>query len=193
MYSVVNRLARIMAMTGGLVLMALVILTCVSITGRVLNGFLHLDWVETLSGGAARWLIDAGVGPVNGDFEILEAGVAFAIFSFLPICQLYGAHATVDVFTSFLSERANRVIAAVWEVVLAGAIVLISWRLFEGFLDRYENGQTSWLLQFPLWWSYLASWIASAVAAIVGVYCAVARIGESLTGRPILPAGGTVE
>ena len=193
MYGMVNRLARIMALTGGVMLMALVIMTCVSIAGRVTNGVLHADWVEAVAGGAARWLIDAGVGPVNGDFEILEAGVAFAIFSFLPICQLYGAHATVDVFTSFLSDRANRVIAAFWEVVLTGAIILISWRLFEGFLDRYENGQTSWLLQFPMWWSYLASWIASAVAAAVGLYCAAARVGESLTGRRILPAGGTVE
>jgi hypothetical protein len=44
-------------------------------------------------------------GPVKGDFEVVEAGIAFSIFAFLPICQLHGGHATVDIFTNLMPKR----------------------------------------------------------------------------------------
>ena len=109
-------------------------------------------------------------------------------FSFLPICQLYGAHATVDVFTSFLPERANRWIAAFWEVVLAAVILLIVNQLFGG-MERYmRNGQTTLFLQFPVWWAYAASFAAGVIACITAVYCAALRIGEAVKDRSILPS-----
>ncbi|HSG56409.1 MAG TPA: TRAP transporter small permease, partial [Paracoccaceae bacterium] len=106
---------------------------------------------------------------------------------FLPVCQLYGAHATVDIFTARLPARANRVIAAFWEVVLSAVIVLIVWRLYGGLERYYGNGETTLFLQFPVWWSYAASFAAGLIACIVAVYCAVIRIAEAMRGRPILP------
>mgnify|MGYP003902216563 FL=1 len=116
------------------------------------------------------------------------AGVAFAIFSFLPVCQFYGAHASVDVFTSALPDRFSRWLIAFWEVVLTSVIILIIWRLYGG-LERYlGNGETTLFLQFPVWWAYAASFSAGVVACIVAVYCAFARIGEAVTGTMILPS-----
>jgi len=129
---------------------------------------------------------------VTGDFELVEAGIAFAIFAFLPICQLYGAHATVDVFTNQLPGRANRYLIAFWEVVLTAVILLISWRLYEGFLSKLGNGQTTFLLQFPIWWAYGASFVASVIAGLVALYCAAMRVAEALSGRQILPTDGSV-
>lgn len=180
-------LARAMAMAGGLVLTVLVILTCISVIGRGLNTLGHSDFLIGLSQGFADWLIASGVSPVNGDFEIVEAGIAFAIFSFLPICQLFSAHATVDVFTSFLSDKVNMFIITFWEIVFTVVMLLITWRLFFGLEDKFGNGETSLLLQFPIWWAYLASFVAAIVAAIVAVYCAIGRIAEITTGQPWLP------
>ena len=49
-------LARIMALAGGLVLTALIIVTVISVTGRA--------------------FVFAGLGPIPGDFELMEAGTA---------------------------------------------------------------------------------------------------------------------
>ena len=165
MYRVMSGLAHGIAVIGGLVLLAIIIMTCVSLLGR-----------------------ETGLGEITGNYEILEAGVAFAIFSFFPICQLYGGHATVDVFTSGLGPRALRWLAAFWEVILSAIIVFLAWRLFGGLERYWNNGETTLFLQFPVWWAYGASFSAACIAGIVAVYCAAVRVLEAATGRAILPA-----
>jgi TRAP-type C4-dicarboxylate transport system permease small subunit len=189
MLRAVDQTARLMAIIGGLVLTVLVVLICISVLGRGLNTLGHAAFLNGLSPDLASALI-AGVGPVQGDFELVEAGIAFAIFAFLPICQLYGGHATVDVFMSFLPGRANQWLMAFWEAALATIIILISWRLCLGMLDKLRYGETTLLLQFPIWWAYGASSAASLVAALVSIYGAAARIKGLVTGRDYLPTAG---
>ncbi len=188
MHRLFQSLARLTALAGGLVLIGLIVLTTLSIIGRSLSKFFNADYFDSSLTGLAQWVLDLGVGEINGSYELLEAGVAFAIFSFLPLCQLYGAHATVDIFTSFLPRRPNRWIAAFWEVVLAAVILLIVMQLYGG-MERYiRNGQTTLFLQFPVWWSYAASFAAGAVASITAVYVALMRLLEAVQHRNILPS-----
>jgi TRAP-type C4-dicarboxylate transport system permease small subunit len=187
MHYAIRLLARSTAILGGLVLVALVGLTTVSILGRTLNDFLHGHFATTVFGAFAQKLIDLGIGEVSGSYELLEAGVAFAIFSFFPVCQLYGGHATVDVFTARLPPKTTRALMAFWEVILAAVLILISVQLFGGVQRYFGNGETTLFLQFPVWWAYAASFAASVVTCIVAFYCAVMRLRESVTGRPGLP------
>ena len=105
-------LARVLALLGGVVLVAITVMTCVSILGRAVVTLAHtrdpafFDWLVA----AAQSLVALGIAPVPGDFELVEAGTGFAVFAFLPWCQLNRGHATVDLFTSALSAGANRVI-----------------------------------------------------------------------------------
>ena len=187
MHAFVERLARVFALLGGLALGALVVLTCLSIVGRSLNSLLHGDVARTLAPGLADALLATGLGPIDGDFELVEAGMAFAIFAFLPLCQLDGAHASVDVFTSRLSPRIERVLRAAIETVFAAVLILIAVQLFAGMQSKRGSGQTTFLLQFPLWWAYAASLAGAVVAASVSVYVALARLIEAVAGRAILP------
>jgi len=187
MHRTIFFLARATALIGGLVLMVLVLLTTLSIIGRTVNKTLHGDFFDTTLSGFARLVLDLGVGEINGNYEILEAGVAFAIFAFLPICQLYGAHASVDIFTAMLPRRINAWIAAFWEVVLTLVVLLLIWRLYEGMQRYIGNGETTLFLQFPVWWGYAASFGAGVVACLTALYCAVMRIGEALVDKPLLP------
>ena len=186
LHRLVERLATATAVTGGLVLVGLVILVCTSIAGRTGNSVLHSDRLASLAPGLSARLLDAGVGPVDGDFELVEAGIAFAIFAFLPICQLRGGHASVDVLTRFLPVPAQRALIAFWEAVLAGVLALVAWRLHAGLLGKLSTGETTFLLQFPLWWAYAAALAGATVAALVGTYCAGARIALLATGRDSL-------
>lgn len=184
MHRFIERLANAMALLGGLVLTLLIIMICVSVLGRSLNTLLH-GWFGQVMPGISEWLLAMGVGPINGDFEIVEVGVAFAIFAFLPLCQLNSGHAVVDIFTSKLSPRANRVLQMIAEVLFAAALVLIAVQLFGGMMSKLGFGENTFILQFPVWWGYAASLCAAIVAAIVGVYMAFIRIQECVTGKEI--------
>lgn len=179
-------LARIMAVLGGVVLTLVIFVTCFSVAGRMLNGFLHGGFAESVFPELADRLIAAGVGPLLGDFEIVEAGVAFAIFAFLPLCQITGGHASVDIFTSKMPRVVNRVIQLIVDWVFAAVLILIAWQLYQGLLEKLRYNETTFMLQFPVWWAYAASLFAATVAALVGVYVALARVSEMVTGRVIL-------
>lgn len=163
MNRIADRLAVSTALLGGAVLVALVVMTCVSVVGRALTPL--------------------GFGPVPGDYELVEAGIAFAVFCFLPMCQLRAGHATVDLFTSRLGQQPNRVLVAFWETVFAAALVLLALRLFSGFQGKLANGETTMFLQFPVWWAYGASLLPAGVAALVGIWSAWDRWRAALTGR----------
>lgn len=182
------KLSQVMAYLGGLMLVGLIVLICTSIVGRSMNGVLHSDLIEGFMPGLATAILALGVGPVNGDFELIEAGVAFSIFAFLPLCQITGGHASVDIFTSKLSDGANRVLRTLTEIIFAAVLGLIAVQLFAGLLSKMDSGQTTLLLEFPVWWSYALSLTGAVVAAVVAVYLAVMRIMELLQGQDILPA-----
>ena len=153
---IIRHLARISALAGGLVLTVLVCITCLSIAGRA--------------------LIWAGLGPVPGDFELVEAGIAFAVFAFLPWCTLNTGHATVDIFTNGLSQQVNRVLLAFWEIVMAATVAFIAWRLYEGMIGKVRNGETTFLLQFPVWWAYAACLVPAGVSVLVALWSAWDRL-----------------
>lgn len=179
MDKLVLTLARAMAALGGLVLTGLVLLTCVSVVGRMLNGGLHSEFAQTLFPDMARRLLDFGIGPVLGDFELVEAGVAFAIFAFLPYCQITRGHASVDIFVSSMPAAVNRIIGVMVDLIFAAVLVLIAHRLYAGMLDKLAYSETTFMLQFPLWWAYAASLAAASVAAFVACFMAA----NSLLGR----------
>lgn len=176
-------LARTMAVLGGVVLCALIALTCLSVLGRGANTLGHSAFLTDLAPGLAAFIIGSGIGPVQGDYEIVEAGIAFAVFAFLPWCQLGRFHASVDVFAALLPARGNRALLIFWEWVFALMLILIAWRLFEGLQGKLANGETTFLLRFPVWWSYAASFTAALLAALVGVYSAAAAWREPDAGR----------
>lgn len=183
------RLSQAMALAGGAMLLALVLLTCLSILGRELNEVLQSD----LLGGtaAARWLVrDVGVGAIAGDFELLEAGMAFTIFAFLPLTQITAGHAVVDLFADRLPEGARRWLMALIEAVFAAVLILIAAQLWSGMVSKLASGQVTLRLQFPVWWAYALAVAPAILAAIVGVWCALMRIHEARTGANVLEAAG---
>lgn len=159
----IYRLANGTALLGAIVLALVIVMTTASVIGRA--------------------LIPLGLGPVPGDFELTEMGIAFTVFCFLPLCQLVAGHATVDVFTSGLGARANRVLLALWETVLTATVIFIAWRLYQGFLGKLGNNEITMLLQFPVWWGYAAALLPAGAGVIVGLWSTADRVKSALTGQ----------
>ena len=185
MHNLATRAARFMAICGGLVLALLIVIICISVVGRSLNGLLH-GWIGTVLPAVSAWLLQLGVGPINGDFELVEAGVAFSIFAFLPLCQISGGHASVDIFTSKLPSGLNRGLQMMIDIVFAIALIVMAYQLYKGMLSKQSYGDTSFLLQFPIWWAYAASLVGVVMAAVISVYVAGVRVVECATGQDVI-------
>lgn len=147
----VERLARTVAVLGGLVLVAVALVTVISITGRA---FLFV-----------------GLKPIPGDFELVEAGTVFVVCAFLPWCQLQRGHATVTIFTDFLPGSVNRVLDVIADALLLAAAVVMTWRHIYGLLDKLAYNETTFILRFPIWWSYSAAMLGLVTWIIVAAYC----------------------
>ncbi|MCW1930956.1 TRAP transporter small permease [Pararhodobacter zhoushanensis] len=183
-------LAWTMAVVGGALLTALVLMLCLSILGREASDVLHSAWMQETMPDVARSLLDAGVGPIFGDYEFLVAGLAVSVFCFLGWCQITAGHATVDVFTSGLSDNQRRWLQVFIEILFAGVLVLIAVQLYDGMNTLARRRSTTFLLQYPLWWNYAAALVPAVITAAIGVYVALVRVAEAVTRHTILSAAG---
>ncbi len=158
----IHRAALALALAGGLVLVAMTLLTVASITGRGLI-----------------WL---GLGPVPGTYELIEMGGAFAVFSFLPWCQLQRGHVTVDLFMERLGRRANLIVDVLANLLLTLAAAVILWRLWLGLMDKARYGETSFILGIPLWIGYSAAALGAVLFVAVSALTMVQSL-QALSGR----------
>ncbi|MBD8891380.1 TRAP transporter small permease [Roseibium litorale] len=146
----VKALAGGTALAGGAVLIAIVLMTCASVTGRALSSF--------------------GLGPIEGDFEMVEIGIGFAVFAFLPWCHLQRGHATVELLTGRFSTRTNKWIDVVSDLLFLLMAALIAWRLWLGMLDKKSYFETTFILQIQVWQAYAACMVGAVVLTIVSIY-----------------------
>ena len=159
----VQWVAKTLAILGGIVLFAIIILTCISIFGR---SFIFL-----------------GLSPISGDFELVEAGAAFVVFAFLPWCQINRGHAAVDIFTNFLPASLNRWIDLIAEILMCFAICIIAWKLLDGTIAKSKYGETTFIIQYPIWWAYAVSLSAALIGSIVAIYMVFLRFFELRDGK----------
>ncbi|AVW91224.1 TRAP transporter small permease [Celeribacter baekdonensis] len=162
----IARLARLTAYAGGLSLMAVIALTCLSIAGRALDGL--------------------GFGPIPGDIELVEFGIGFAVFSAMPYAQFARAHARVDLFKPLLGQTINRLLDLIGDLFLLGFSALIAWRLWLGMIDKGAYHETSFILQIPVVWGYRAAMATCVVAVIVALF-SVLRSTRALLLPPSMP------
>ena len=169
MIGFITQISRITSLVGGFMLAALITLTCLSIVGRMLNSFLHLELVQDITPNLANYLIEARIGPITGDYELLEAGMAGVIFAFMPLCQLRAGHAFVAIFTDKMPAKFRGVLICFIESVFALTLVLIAWQLGNGLGDKYRSHETTALLELPIWYGYAAALIMAYAAGFVAV------------------------
>lgn len=140
------RLTRALAVTGGFVLLAVAAMVVVSV--------------------AMRWITAY---PVTGDIELVQIATALAVFAFFPLCQSVRGNIMVDTFTSWLPRRAQAALDALWDLVYAGVMLLIAWRLAEGAYDTLRSGTVSMMLALPVGWAIAACAVMAVLLAVVAL------------------------
>jgi hypothetical protein len=150
--------ARACAIFGGLVLTFAMLATVVSIAGRVLvnviGGLPGFGWV----------------GPIPGDYEIVEIGAAVAVAAFLPICQMRGGHVLVDLLFAKSGPAALAAFSILGNLLFAIVGGIIAWRLYLGAMAKFQYQESSMILGLQIGWGYLALAIFFAIAVLCAVY-----------------------
>lgn len=156
--------SRVWALMGGLVLLAVMLMTVLSVAMRAVLGF-----------------------PILGDFELVEMGTAIAVFAFLPYCQQARGNVVVDVFTQKAPARMNAVLAATGSLLLTLFAVLLLWRMAWGGWDFYRYDEETTNLGIPRWWAFPPILVSLALWALVSA-ATFARDAAGVSRRR--PAGG---
>lgn len=147
-----ERLAAWLATLGGVLMCLAAALVTVSVVGR--------------------WLFNR---PVPADYEMVEIAVGVAVFGFLGYTQARRGHIVVDTFTTWLPERLNAAIDALWDLLLAAFLAFFAWGLYSGGIEARLNGATLIQLPWPIWPVYIVCAVLAGLASVIAA--AIARIG----------------
>jgi len=139
-----------------------------------------LATVASVSGRALLWI---GLGPIRGDFELVELGAGFAVFSFLPWVQINRQHASVEILTMHMGETANRVIDMATDLLMLAIAVLLAWKHWDGTLDKLAYGETTFIIQYPIWWAYASGLLGAFGFVLVSFWCVTLSARALLTGQ----------
>lgn len=148
--------SRQFALVGGLIMLALATMTVVSIIGRATIGV-----------------------SVEGDYELVELGLAAAVFLFLPECYLKQGHVVVDLFTAGCKPATLRKLDKITDLLFLIVSVVLAWRLtISGFESRDYFEQTM-ILSMPMWWVYAVGVVCMGLTALCSLHKLVSFRGQS--------------
>lgn len=145
--ALIYRAASAAALLGGALLSAIALMSVASIVRRSL-----------------------GMQPIEGDFELVQVGLAVCITLLLPWCELQGGNITVDFFTARMRKRSQQRLAAIGSMLFAVMIALVTWRTGAGAVAMKAARETTMLLGFPLWIAYGAMTPGLALTSLAAVY-----------------------
>ncbi len=141
--------SKLLAIVGGLVFVALVAMSIVSIVGRKLAS-----------------------APVPGDVEMLQMCAAFASSCFFAWCHLNNGDVKVDFFTHNLPPRVVHALDAFGSLLIGLFGLLLAWRTAAGALTVKDAGETSTILAWPVWIAQALMVPGFALLAVAGLYMA---------------------
>jgi TRAP-type mannitol/chloroaromatic compound transport system permease small subunit len=144
---------KYVAIAGGLVFVALVVMSLVSIVGRKLFAL-----------------------PVPGDVEMLQMCAAFASSAFFAYCHLVGGDVKVDFFTHNMAPRKVALLDAFGSLLVGLFGTLIAWRTAVGALAVHEVGETSAVLGVPIWIAQALMVPGFLLLAAAGFYLCAHRL-----------------
>lgn len=146
---VLAKLCNIFAAAGGVVLVAITIMSASSILGRALFSK-----------------------PITGDFELVQLACAVCVAAFLPYAQQQRSNIIVDFFTVNASRKIRGRLDAFGALAVALVTGLVGWRTAVGATVVYANGETSMLMGVPIWISYAMMAPGFMLTCVVALHAA---------------------
>jgi TRAP-type C4-dicarboxylate transport system permease small subunit len=87
--------------------------------------------------------------PVFGGYEVTEFMMGILIFSGLPILCAREGHVSIDVFDSLIPKKLRRTHLAIVNLISAGALGVVAWRLYLQAGELTRNHEVTMTLKIP--------------------------------------------
>ncbi len=153
--------SRYLALVGGMIFVALVVMSLVSVVGRKLFSF-----------------------AVPGDVEVLQMCAAFATSTFFAYCHMIHGDIRVDFFTHNMAPNKIAFMDSIGSLTIGLFGALYTWRIAVGALSLKEVGETSPILGWPVWIAQALMVPSFLLLTIAGFYMCAHQmrlaIGRSL-------------
>lgn len=153
------KLARALALGGGLIFVGLVAMSLVSVVGRKLFSFV-----------------------VPGDVEVLQMLAAVASASFFPYCHLIQGDIKVDFFTHNFKPYKINFLDSLGSLMVALFGSILAWRTWAGAMTLKEFGETSAILSWPVWIFQMLMVPSFILLAVAGFYMCGHKLRQAVAG-----------
>lgn len=110
--------------------------------------------------------------PFRGEFEIVDLGIATAVFAFLPLAQFARGYVIVDLVTQRAPPRVKAGLDALAGVLFAATMAILAWRMLLGGMDIARTGEHTTMLHLKYWWSFVVAVPSLVLLAMVCLYTA---------------------
>ncbi|MBL8342626.1 MAG: TRAP transporter small permease [Rubrivivax sp.] len=120
--------------------------------------------------------------PVRGGVEITEHAMALVIFAALPLVTRQRAHISVGVLDGMKRGTFTRIRTTLCDLIAAGGLALITWRVAAQALDDRKSGTASVVLglpQAPLGYAMTVLAAAATLAALGLAWTSLRTAGEA--------------
>jgi TRAP-type C4-dicarboxylate transport system permease small subunit len=158
------------AMLGGLLLIAVMLISSVSVIGRGLS-----------------LLLGARLSGIPGDVEIVQLGCAMAVFAFLPLCQLKRGNVLVGAFTNGLRVRYRSMLDLAANLLFLVIAATLAIQLGYGTAEKFRNRDTSMVLRIPEGWAYAGALVFAWLLVLATAYTVGRSALEIAKNRAIGP------
>lgn len=135
---------------AGLLLTAIMLMTCASLVGRNTVGV-----------------------TITGDFELTGVATGAAIALFMPLCQVRRGNIIVDFFSARLGEHTNARLDRFGALLLALVFALLAWRTALGGLNSWRTHSETQIIGFPEWVAYASMVPPFVLSMVIGLYQAL--------------------
>lgn len=151
-----SRIVTWWALAGGVLLLAIVLVTVTNVAA------FGLDRLARLAG--------TTVSGLPGYEDFVRLAVSSAALMCFPYCQLRRGHVVVDVFVARLPERARRVLAWISTAGLALLAGFLAWWMWLGMLETRADQAVSRVLGWPEWPFYLPGFLSMVLWMLVALH-----------------------
>lgn len=156
MREVLGKLVSAWALIGGVILIAIVLVTAVNVSAFTLDRLARL--------------VGATVSGLPGYEDFVRLAISVAGLMFFPYCQWRHGHVTVDLFARALPVSVQKALDVLWLACTAGVAAFLAWYMVAGMHEAREDRTVSPVLGWAEWPFYAPGIVSVALWGLVALY-----------------------
>ncbi|WP_289036166.1 TRAP transporter small permease [uncultured Roseibium sp.] len=155
MYSLLQRAISFWALLGGVLVIAIVLVTAVNVGAFILDSILKNFGVY--------------VSALPGYEDFVRLAVSVAALSFFPYCQMKRGHVAVELFVQAFPQWLQQALDKLWLLLTMALAVFLAYWMWIGMLETRSDNTMTAVLGWSEWPWYLPGVVSMALWALISL------------------------